>query len=183
MVGEFTEDLRRELKRHGQEHVLRLWDTLGAAPRQRLLEQIQALDLDQLEALVATRQKTGAAEQDALVERSRRAMPPQSMVRLPQTADERKRWQQACAAGDELLRAGKVGAILVAGGQGTRLGFDKPKGMYPIGELSRAPLFQILAQQLLARSRRAAAPIPYFIMTSDATHHETVAFFREHNNF
>ncbi len=87
------------------------------------------------------------------------------------------------AAGDELLRAGKVGAILVAGGQGTRLGFDKPKGMYPIGALSHAPLFQILAQQLLARSRRAAAPIPYFIMTSDATHDETVAFFGEHKNF
>jgi UDP-N-acetylglucosamine/UDP-N-acetylgalactosamine diphosphorylase len=183
MVGELTEDLRRELKRHGQEHVLRLWDTLGAAPRQRLLEQIQALDLKQLETLIATRQKTGAAEQDALVERSRRAVPPQSMMRLPQTADERNRWEQARAAGDRLLQAGKVGAILVAGGQGTRLGFDKPKGVYPIGELSRAPLFQILAQQLLARSRRAAAPIPYFIMTSDATHDETVAFFGEHKNF
>src|SRR5580698_1966683 len=121
MAGELPDDLRRELTRHRQEHVLRLWDKLGPASRQRLLEQIQALDLGQLEALVATRQKTGAAEQDALVERSRRAVPPQSMVRLPQTADERNRWEQARAAGDGLLRAGKVGAILVAGGQGTRL--------------------------------------------------------------
>jgi UDP-N-acetylglucosamine/UDP-N-acetylgalactosamine diphosphorylase len=183
MAGEFPDELRRELTRHGQEHVLRLWDKLAPAPRQRLLEQIQALDLGQLEALVATKRETGAAQQDALVERSRRAMPPQSMVRLPGTTGERNHWEQARAAGDALLRAGKVGAILVAGGQGTRLGFDKPKGMFPIGLLSRAPLFQILAQQLLARSRRARAPIPYFIMTSDATHDETRAFFREQDNF
>jgi UDP-N-acetylglucosamine/UDP-N-acetylgalactosamine diphosphorylase len=183
MAGELPDKLRRELTRHGQEHVLRLWDKLGPAPRERLLGQLQALDLDELEALVASRQKTGAAQQDALVERSRRAMPPQSMVRLPKTAGERSRWEKACQAGEELLRAGKVAAILVAGGQGTRLGFDKPKGMFPIGLVSHAPLFQILAQQLLARSRRAGAPIPYFIMTSDATHDETVAFFRAHDHF
>lgn len=183
MTGELPDALRQELSRHGQEHVLRLWDKLGPAQRQRLLEQLQALDVPQLETLVSTRQKSGASQQDALVERSRRAVPPQSMVRLPKTADEQSRWDQARAAGDELLRAGKVGAILVAGGQGTRLGFDKPKGMFPIGALSQAPLFEILAQQLLARSRRARAPIPYFIMTSDATHEDTVAFFREHDHF
>lgn len=76
-----------------------------------------------------------------------------------------------------------MGAILVAGGQGTRLGFDKPKGMYQIGAVSRATLFETLAKQVLARSRRAGRPIPYFIMTSDATHDETVAFFKEHHHF
>ncbi len=71
----------------------------------------------------------------------------------------------------------------MAGGQGTRLGFDKPKGMFPIGPVSQATLFQILAEQVLARSRRAGKPIPYFVMTSDATHDETIAFFTEHNFF
>jgi UDP-N-acetylglucosamine/UDP-N-acetylgalactosamine diphosphorylase len=183
MVGELPDKLRGELTRHGQEQVLRLWDALGPAPRERMLAQLQAVDFEQLKTLVASRQKTGAADQDALVERSRRAMPPQSMVRLPKTADDRGRWEKAHEAGEKLLRAGKVAAILVAGGQGTRLGFDKPKGMFPIGLLSQAPLFQVLAHQLLARSRRAGAPIPYFVMTSDATHEDTVTFFREHNYF
>ena len=99
MAGELPDALRRELTRHGQEHVLQLWDTLSPAPRQRLLEQLRALDLAELESLVAACRRTGAAQQDALVERSRCALPPQSMVRLPQTADEHDRWQQARRGG------------------------------------------------------------------------------------
>jgi UDP-N-acetylglucosamine/UDP-N-acetylgalactosamine diphosphorylase len=76
-----------------------------------------------------------------------------------------------------------VGVILVAGGQGTRLGFDHPKGMFPIGPVSHAPLFQILLEKVLARGRAAGAQIPLYLMTSPATHDETAAYLREHKNF
>jgi UDP-N-acetylglucosamine/UDP-N-acetylgalactosamine diphosphorylase len=185
MAGEFPEDLRRTLTQYGQEHILRQWNELTPPERERLEEQIRSLNLGQLASLVeiARRSNQGVAGNDALIERANRAGPPSPIVRLPKTAEEQDRWREAHQRGEELLLAGTVGAILVAGGQGTRLGFDKPKGMYPIGVVSHAPLFQVLAEQVLARSRVAARAIPYFIMTSDATHDETIAFFIEHDFF
>jgi UDP-N-acetylglucosamine/UDP-N-acetylgalactosamine diphosphorylase len=183
MSGPVPADVRQKLTQNGQAHLLQLWDQLAPASRTRLLEQLQALDLAQIKTLVETRRHSKGVQHDSPMERALRAVPPSSIVRLPKTDQDRERWRQAHHAGEELLRAGKVGAILVAGGQGTRLGFDKPKGMYPIGPVSRAPLFQILAEQLLARSRRAGHAIPYFIMTSDATHDDTVAYFKEQNYF
>ena len=112
-----------------------------------------------------------------------RATPPTQLVTQPKSEEERELWRRATARGEELLRDGVVGAILVAGGQGSRLGFDKPKGMYPIGPVSQRSLFQVFCEQLLARGRKAGAVIPYFVMTSDATHDDTVAFFQEHHFF
>src|SRR5579872_3197200 len=182
MSGEFPEQLQRELSQYGQQHVLRWWNDLSAASRQKFQSQIESVDLRQLAALVESRRgKTTTSEKDAVAQRAFRAAPPSSIVRLPGTTGDRDRWEAARHAGEELLKAGKVGAILVAGGQGTRLGFDKPKGMFSIGPVSGACLFQILAEQVLARSRRAGKSIPYYIMTSDATHEETVAYFIERN--
>jgi UDP-N-acetylglucosamine/UDP-N-acetylgalactosamine diphosphorylase len=81
------------------------------------------------------------------------------------------------------MRAGQVGVILVAGGQGTRLGFEHPKGMFPIGPISGNTIFQILVERVLASSRRYGSPIPLFIMTSPATHDETVEFLNEYRFF
>ncbi|HMC66880.1 MAG TPA: UDPGP type 1 family protein, partial [Gemmataceae bacterium] len=83
----------------------------------------------------------------------------------------------------EALRRGQIAVLLVAGGQGSRLGFDHPKGMFPIGPVSNKSLFQIHAEKVLALRRRYAAPIPFLVMTSPATHAETEAFFREHRFF
>ena len=82
-----------------------------------------------------------------------------------------------------MLAEGKVGIILVAGGQGTRLGFPHPKGMFPVGPVSERTLFQHLIEQAIARGKRAGVTIPYFVMTSDATHDETIAHFVENNNY
>ena len=91
--------------------------------------------------------------------------------------------QQAREAAERVISQGKVGAILVAGGQGTRLGFPHPKGMYPIGPVSHRSLFQMHVEQLLAVAARYRTRIPLFLMTSPATHDETVAYFREHDRF
>ena len=91
--------------------------------------------------------------------------------------------QQARQRAEESLRAGEFGAILVAGGQGTRLGFDHPKGMFPIGPLSGKTLFQIHVEKIVAAGRRYGVRIPLYLMTSPATHEETVAFFAAHDRF
>jgi UDP-N-acetylglucosamine/UDP-N-acetylgalactosamine diphosphorylase len=91
--------------------------------------------------------------------------------------------QTARAAGDEALRAGRVGVILVAGGQGSRLGFDGPKGVYPVGPITGASLFEIHARKILRLERRCGAPVPLYIMTSDVNDAATRAFFAEHAYF
>ncbi len=83
---------------------------------------------------------------------------------------------QAREQGEAALRAGKLGMILVAGGQGTRLGFDRPKGMFEIGPLSRRTLFEFHADRLAAVAKRYGVTIPLYIMTSPATHAETEAY-------
>ncbi|MEM1061933.1 MAG: UDPGP type 1 family protein, partial [Planctomycetota bacterium] len=116
--------------------------------------------------------------EDSPAAKARRATPPSAFV-----GRHDPRRSEASSVGKGLLAEGKVGAILVAGGQGTRLGFDKPKGMYPIGPISEKTLFQILCEQLLQRAQTAGVAVPYYVMTSDATHDATVAFFEEHAFF
>lgn len=173
--------LLETLNQFDQGHILQWWEELTADEQARLTEQLSLVDYAQLKALVGGAMAEEAAESPA--DKARRAVPPSQIVRLPKTPEDRAEWQRAEDKGNELLAQGKVGAILVAGGQGTRLGFPHPKGMFPIGPVSGHSLFQILAEQLLARSKVAGVGIPYYIMTSDATHAETVDFFRQHDHF
>ena len=83
--------------------------------------------------------------------------------------------------GIDALRAGKVGVLLVAGGQGTRLGFKLPKSLYPIGPISQATLLQIHVEKVRAASRRYGVPIPLYLMTSPATHEATVRYLQQHD--
>src|SRR5438034_6051473 len=114
---------------------------------------------------------------------ARRATPPPAMRLVDRPRS--RRWSSADARqrGAEALSVGKVGVLLVAGGQGSRLGFDHPKGMFPIGPVTNKSLFQIHAEKVLALSKRFGKPIPFLVMTSDATHAETERFFAEHRHF
>ncbi len=172
--------IHARLSQYGQSHLLQWWDELNEAQRSGLLAQLESIDYSLIARLFSEREAAGGSSSGDL---AARATPPTQLVSQPKTAAENDLWRQATACGEEQLRDGRVGAILVAGGQGTRLGFDKPKGMFPIGPVSERSLFQVFCEQLLARGRRAGAVIPYFIMTSDATHDDTVAFFEENHFF
>src|SRR5579862_7365954 len=133
----FPPSLKSRLDASWQAHVLRFWDELSVSDRQRLVRQIESLDLPRIAALWASRNQAAQKPQgESLADVARRAVPPASIVRLPQTPAAREEWRRARQTGEELLKAGRVGAILVAGGQGTRLGFDRPKGMFRIGPVS-----------------------------------------------
>jgi UDP-N-acetylglucosamine/UDP-N-acetylgalactosamine diphosphorylase len=172
--------IHARLTQYGQSHLLQWWDELNESQRDGLLAQLESIDYSLITRLFSEREAVGGSSASDL---AARATPPTQLVAQPKTAAEKELWRKANALGEEQLRDGKVGAILVAGGQGTRLGFDKPKGMYPIGPVSQRSLYQVFCEQLLARGRRAGAAIPYFIMTSDATHDDTVAFFEENHFF
>jgi UDP-N-acetylglucosamine/UDP-N-acetylgalactosamine diphosphorylase len=169
--------LQGKLKPIGQEHLIQFWDQLSPDQRQQLARQIDELDVEcfrELQAEYRQRQAAGGTEKSHWAELAKRAQSPPAM-RLNGSGVAFSR-EQARAKGAELLRAGKVGMILVAGGLGTRLGFDQPKGLFPLGPLSQRTLFQILLEQLQAVGRRYGVRIPLFVMTSPATDEVTRQF-------
>src|SRR5262249_1684314 len=85
--------------------------------------------------------------------------------------------------GEAALVRGEVAVLIVAGGQGSRLGFDEPKGMFPIGPVSNKSLFQLHTEKVLALTRRYRKLVPLLVMTSPATHQATTAFFAKNLYF
>ncbi|QDT92011.1 UTP--glucose-1-phosphate uridylyltransferase [Gimesia algae] len=177
----FPEDLYQTLAGFQQTHLLTWWNDLSEPDQSKLLAQIQAINFAQIQRLYAPGEATQKTESAA--QKAERATRPATVVRLEERSSSPTESDKATEQGRKLLEAGRVGAILVAGGQGSRLGFSHPKGMYPIGPVKQTSLFQILVEQLRARARQAGKPICYFIMTSDATHDETVEYFQQHQNF
>jgi len=146
-------DLLASLADFNQQHLLAFWDDLDPEQRQRLADDVAEIDFRQVAALYQRKD-----EKQDYGELARRMAPPPAF-RLGATqgriaADEARR------RGAEALCAGHVGVILVAGGQGTRLGFDHPKGMYPIGPVSHKSLFQIHVEKIVASARWYGVWIP-----------------------
>lgn len=108
---------------------------------------------------------------------------PAQVDRLPVDDDGRRRRQLAHEAGEQALREGRVALVLLAGGQGTRLGFDHPKGMFPIGPISNASLFGWHAAGVGATRRRYGCDLPWYLMTSDVNDAATRTFLDDHALF
>ncbi len=164
------------LRPHAQEHLLAFWDTLDADQQTSLAKQIEAIDFGLIHRLY-----DGLNRQDNIRELAAKAQEPPAF-RLNATQNPFTP-QQASEQARKALAAGRLGVILVAGGQGTRLGFEHPKGMFPIGPISNKTLFQIHVEKIIAAARRYGVRIPLYLMTSPATHEETVAFFIENKRF
>ena len=170
-MGLTYEDAKRTTQAHGQAHVLKFWDDLDGDGRQSLLDQIDSIDFDMIARMQEMLRHAGAASLPG-------DFGPAEVVPLVQASDT-----TMVRAGEEALGRGKVGVLLVAGGQGSRLGFDGPKGSYPIGPITDCPLFAIHSRKILALERKYAARIPFYIMTSRANDADTRAFFKEHGHF
>lgn len=169
--------LRGQLETMGQEQVLRFWDELDEHQRTRLAGQLQALDLENLEELIE--QNVRNKPQPDLPRRIEPVQP------YPRVADlgRQSLYDDAQRRGEELLQKGHVGAFLVAGGQGTRLGYEGPKGEYPVTPVRDKSLFQVFAEQLRAVARDAGQVIPWYIMTSEVNDGPTQAFFEKNHFF
>lgn len=163
-------ELLSTLNDFGQSHLLSGWDSLSTDDRSRFVRELQAVNYAELKTLFDKRNDPLAV------------LPARERINpLPVESGEMIA-ASSLAIGEAALRAGKVAALVVAGGQGTRLGFDQPKGMYPIGPVSQSSLFQIHAEKVV-NLRATYGPVPLLVMTSPATHDETAAFFREQNFF
>lgn len=162
--------LEVDLKKFNQDHLLRHFSKLEPSERAVLESQLSNIDFAQLRSLVS-----GDDAGPNWAELAARAEPPPA-IRLN---DPKPKYlpEDAMAAGEKALRDGRLATIIVAGGQGTRLGFEHPKGMFPIGPLSGRTLFQMLADRLLAVMKRYRVSIPMYVMTSPATDAETREYF------
>jgi UDP-N-acetylglucosamine/UDP-N-acetylgalactosamine diphosphorylase len=169
--------VQQRLQSIGQGHLLKFYNQLSSHQQDDLLGQIDSLELESLPSLVEAYVRN--KPQFKLPEN------PEAVQPAPYFAFDGKGWDRAAAkkAGEELIRAGGVAAFTVAGGQGSRLGFEGPKGCYPAGAVSGKTLFHIFAENLLGVKDRYGAPVPWYIMTSPLNHAPTVAYFEEHSYF
>ena len=177
MTGDPT-GLIDSFRRAGQGQVFAFYDQLLPDARARLLSEAAEIDLGEVDRLVRTLVAGGEARAVDL-----EGLAPAPYEHLPSRGGDPRSWSEAKAAGEAALRAGRVAAFTVAGGQGTRLGYDGPKGTFPVTPVRHRPLFQVFAWKILAAGRRYGRPLHWFIMTSHGNHSETEAFFGENGHF
>ncbi len=163
------EKLKQCLQEHGQTQLLRFWDELGDEEKVSLARQIADVDWGTVALWKHPEDLSGKGK-----------IEPISGVSLDEIARNRKVFQKV---GEEAIKEGKLGAVLLAGGQGTRLGSDAPKGAYNIGITRPLYIFECLIGNLLEVTDRAGAYVPLFIMTSEKNDAETKAFLKAHAYF
>lgn len=162
------DELNTLLEAHGQMHVLRWWDELDAAGREKLAGQIESIDWETV-SLSHIGENGGRGK-----------IEPIEGLSLEEIEAHRAEYS---AVGREAIVKGKVAAVLLAGGQGTRLGLDGPKGACDIGITKPLYIFEQLIRNLQDVTNACGAYVPLLIMTSDLNDGATRAFFEEHNYF
>jgi UDP-N-acetylglucosamine/UDP-N-acetylgalactosamine diphosphorylase len=170
--------LIESFRRAGQGQVFAFYDRLTMAGRARLIAEAAEIDLKEMDRLVHTLVAVGGPPAADL-----EGLRPAPYERLPARGGNASAWSSAKAAGEAALRAGRVAAFTVAGGQGTRLGYDGPKGTFPVTPVRGHSLFQVFSEKIMAAAARYGKPLHWFIMTSHQNHVATEAYFRENRHF
>ena len=170
-------ELKQKYEAAGQGHVFRFAEELSESALRNLLDQASEIDLHEVELLNKELVSGGAKPLNL------EGLEPAPYIAHPACGGDAALWQSAREAGEEALRAGRVAAFTVAGGQGTRLGFNGPKGTFPVTPIREATLFQVFAEKIRAASIKYRKPIPWLIMTSHVNHQATVAAFEEQAYF
>jgi UDP-N-acetylglucosamine/UDP-N-acetylgalactosamine diphosphorylase len=172
------ENTKKLLKKHGQDQLLAFWDQLKDAQKQDLLDQIRQLDFAEIDEWI----RKFVLEYKPIASTAEPA-PAGSYKPEPENQEQRQKYAEAVELGKKLISRGEVAAFVVAGGQGTRLGFDGPKGNFQISPVKHKTLFQIFAETISAVSARYGATCPWYIMTSPLNHVETVEIFRSNDYY
>lgn len=158
-------DILNVLKEHGQEHIVAAYDKLDDAGKEKLAAQVERIDW----SIVDMAKQENTAQERGKLE-------PLSALEVSEIEKDKTKYEEI---GLDAIRAGKVGAVLLAGGQGTRLGSDGPKGKYNIGLTKDVYIFERLIRNLFDVIDKAGCYVPLYVMTSDKNNDETIAFFEE----
>jgi len=161
------------LKKYGQEHILRNFENLTEEEKEKLLDQILTIDLNQISELYESTKKTISFANDKIE-------PIDYVDKSALTEDELQKYNQL---GEDAIKQGKYAVVTMAGGQGTRLGHNGPKGTFMLGLENDKSIFEILADSLKESQRKYGVIIPWYIMTSRENNEQTEKFFRDNNYF
>lgn len=180
------EQLRETLEKYGQEQLLRYWDEINEEQRRQLKQDIEELNLEELQTFYE-RATESLAENAAKLDDKLQPLEESQLLSIRHTSSELINQYEA----DGLLQIAqnRVGVLLMAGGQGTRLGSTNPKGMYNVGLLSNKTLFRIQAERIRTLQRLAkektglSGKITWYIMTSEHTMEPTRNYFEQNNYF
>ena len=156
------------LSKHGQSHLLDYYDELTPSERRELLSDIEKIDFSVLQSIGGKANK------------KRGKITPATAVSVEEIERDRKKFEDI---GLELLSRGKVAAVLLAGGQGSRLGFDGPKGMFDIGKTRRLSIFEQQMDNIFEVTKRYGGYFHIFVMTSAQNNSTTIKFFKDNNYF
>ena len=165
-------EIKAVLKKYHQEHLLNHYETLDEVVKNKLLEQLENVDYELINSLYNNTKKEDKKNQDEIT--------PINYLDKYKLNDKYKYYEDL---GKRAIKEHKLAAVTMAGGQGTRLGHDGPKGTYDIGLDSHKSLFELLADNLKEEGKKYDVIIPWFIMTSKENNQATVDFFEKHKYF
>lgn len=168
-------EIFQRYKEFGQEHVFRFYEELNEVSKTEFLKQLAGIDLKEVSQIYNST-KESATKSLGILEAA-------EVKKIPSTPDEKIEFKEAFEIGEKLIRAGRVACFVVAGGQGSRLGFEGPKGAFDVELPSGKSLFELQADQIFAASKHYNVEIPWYIMTSQSNHLETIEFFEKHQYF
>ncbi len=172
---ELEKEIYHKTVEFGQEHVFQFWGQLNEEEKRHLLNQLKNVNFQLMKDLadkwILTTPKPEVFSEIKPIEV------------IPLKEDTHPEEKNAYQCGEEILRQNKVALLLVAGGQGTRLGFDGPKGTYPIGPITKKSLFQYHAEKIINIQNRYNCILPWYIMVSEGNEKTTLSFFKKHNYF
>lgn len=161
------------LKKHNQEHLLMCYDKLIEQNREELLNQILSIDFNQIEELYKNTQET-CNFKDCIIE------PLPYIDKEKISKEDREKYEKK---GEQVIKEGKYAVVTMAGGQGTRLGHNGPKGTYELQVGQKKPLFTLLSETIKQEKEKYNTVIPWYIMTSKENNAQTIEFFKRHNYF
>jgi len=167
----------KKLAKYGQEHLLSFVDELSDEQKIELLSDIEGLDLELTEDLI----ERYVRRQEQL-ELPDEILPP-TVYPVEPTERQREKYQRAREVGEQAIADNKVAVLTVAGGMGTRLNFDGPKGDVPASPVRNKTLFRIFAENIVAVQRRYNCIVPWYVMTSSANHEATLKSFKENDYY
>ena len=166
------ETIMKTLKKYSQEHLLNGFNNLDPVKQEKLLNQIENTDFELIHELYQNTNKKDELQQSQIT--------PIEYLDKEKLNGYYKSFQET---GEKAIRSGKLAAVTMAGGQGTRLGHNGPKGTYDIGLDSHKSLFELLSDSLKEQGKKYDVVIPWFIMTSEENNDDTIEFFSKHKFF
>jgi UDP-N-acetylglucosamine/UDP-N-acetylgalactosamine diphosphorylase len=166
-------DERERAERHGQEHIFRFWEDLSEEQKEKLIEHSLKIDYAMIgklyNACIASKKEE---KYDDIEE-------PDSINRYPHSAKH----NEAIKLGEDAIRRGELAILLPAAGQASRLGYDKPKGLFPCTPITKKPLFKLFSEKILAAQKKYNIKIDIYIMTSEDNNKIITEFFEENQYF